>query len=788
MNMKWLNNMKIGTKLTVAFSTVIVGLIFIGLFGGISVNSLVTADKQMYNQDLQAVAELGTLSRDYYQLRVTALKTVYDDFTADGAAALDSTLKEAQTGFDEALQKYQNTIAKNDDADQKNLDTLKQGMSDYATIIGSIIETIKSGDKNAVTQKMTDAAAKSQIVADTLDAMQKMNVEQSAGRETSNNSLGNTTIIVIIVVGLILLVIAMLLATNVTRNITSSIGKIVASANKMAEGDMNFNLDVTSKDEIGVLAQSFQKVGGAINGLISDIEFLVESAKDGKLNARADATKHSGEYKTIIEGFNSTLEAIITPMNEAIMILKKVSLNDYSAKVEGNYRGDMKVMTDSINDILGRLLSIQRVFEELAVGDISQLPVFEKVGKRCENDKLMPSAVMMMQAIQDLTDDANMLSTEAAKGNLAVRGDASKYEGKYNQLISGINGIIDAIAIPINETVAVLGTMAQNDLTHAINGQYQGEFQTLAQSINTVIETLGETLGDINNAAEQVASGTHQVSDGSQALSQGATEQASSIEELTASLSEIAAQTRQNAINAGQASDLAKTARDNAVEGNTQMNDLQKAMTEINEASASISKIIKVIDEIAFQTNLLALNAAVEAARAGQHGKGFAVVAEEVRNLAQRSANAAKETTEMISGSIKKVAAGTQIANETAAALVKIVSGVEKATDLVGGIARASNDQAMAVAQINTGIEQVSQVVQTNSATAEESAAASEELSSQATLLKEMVSRFTLSSQNRISGQKAAFQPQASARSLGSGKVSVNKPKISLNDRDFGKY
>jgi methyl-accepting chemotaxis protein len=370
-----------------------------------------------------------------------------------------------------------------------------------------------------------------------------------------------------------------------------------------------------------------------------------------------------------------------------------------------------------------------------------------------------------------------------AKGEVDVRLDIDTKD-EIGALAASFKSLIEGI----REQVDVTRRVSEGDLTATV--RVRSDNDVLGLSLQELMDKLNQTMEIITSASEQVASGSFMLSNSSIALSQGATEQASSVEQLTASLEEISSQTIVNTENARKANDLAKDAETHAEKGNEQMNEMLAAMADINESSSSIGKIIKVIDDIAFQTNILALNAAVEAARAGQHGKGFAVVAEEVRNLAAKSANAAKETTDLIESSIRKVTAGTKIANNTADALELIVGQVKKAAELVANIAAASEEQSAAVEQINQGIMQVSNVVQNNAATSEESAAASEELSSQASQLKEIVGTFKIKQHKfRNDGRtEGTMLPRAERQVAGAIKTAVRKPQLSIGEGDLGKY
>ncbi len=822
-----LKNMKVGVKLAVGFGALLVLTVLLGVFAVRGFNGVQHAVEiaDDANRMVKNMLHCGTERMGMYVYGISPNG-------ADNKTSIDRW-REHIASTEELIEEVRHQTRSKEA--QKQLDAIGGAMGNYkrageAYIAGMYNEM----DEVSLSQLNNSFVQTAKTVLEEVEDFRAMEKQIMLDRQ---GSAKNATFL-FIALGIVL---SIIVALAITKSITAPIRKLQASADAIALGNVNEDVQINQMDEIGKLADSFRtmqdnlklkvKISENLAQGITDCNFQIASEQDvlgksllrvceelktldeefsnlviaaveGRLEKRGDAGKFKGAYSAIVKGGNEVIETLVGHLNAVpapAMIIDKAMniryINSVGASVGGKtpdqVRGKKCYDHFKTKDCNTPNCACARAMRSNAM-EKSETQATPQAGTELEISyvgvpvkDLKGEVIGALEIVSDQTD----IKRAQKKADKVAKFQAHEVR-KISDVLSNVADGDLTVHYEIEE--------ADED-TRAV----RDSFADIATGLQNTCAGLNDILSQVALAVDQVSSGSQEVSDSSQSLSQGATEQASSLEEITSTMTQIGSQTKLNAENAGQANRLADDARNSAEKGNSQMQQMLNAMQDINSSSTEISKIIKVIDEIAFQTNLLALNAAVEAARAGVHGKGFAVVADEVRNLAQRSATAAKETTELIEGSGKRVEAGAKIANETAEALGEIVDGITKVNDLIGDISMASNEQTQGIDQINEALQQVEQVTQGNTSNAEESASAAEELSSQAVHLKQMLSKFKLKSDSRpkMIGRAIPSEPKkrrsdsewggAPRKAIGNGKKSGEvRPEevIALDDADFGSF
>jgi methyl-accepting chemotaxis protein len=483
-----------------------------------------------------------------------------------------------------------------------------------------------------------------------------------------------------------------------------------------------------------------------------EVTRLVNEAVAGNLAQRVDVSvMPNGFLKDTGIGINNMLDAVIGPLNVAAACVSDIAKGNIPAKITDEFKGDFNTLKDNLNQCI--------------------------------------------DAVNALVQDTDMLAQAAVAGNLNTRADATQHQGDFRKVVEGINNTLDAVIKPLNMAAQYVDNIAKgnipSEITDHYNGEFnnikdnlntclvainalvsdtqmlanaahdgrvsvradasehQGDFRKIVEGVNEILEMIVSPIATVKVAVETISTAAKEIAQGNTDLSRRTEEQAASLEKTAASMEQLSSTVKQNADNAKQANQLASAASEVAIKGGEVVSEVVATMSSINSSAKKIENIISVIDSIAFQTNILALNAAVEAARAGEQGRGFAVVAGEVRNLAQRSASAAKEIKELISDSVSKTAEGTRQVENAGNTMHEIVTSVKRVSDIIGEIAAASSEQSAGIEQVNEAVMKMDDMTQQNTALVEEAAAAAESMTEQADELMNAVSVFQLDGESQ---------------------------------------
>ena len=718
------NNMKVGTRLAMGFGSI---LLLLAIIAGISFNNTSNLNHAVDSMVKDKFPKTVWASEIANHINVMA-RAMRNALLIQDQATIKKELgriPEERKAIEDLLEKLKATVRS---AEGKELfGRLTEAHANYLKAQDGFLKLAAEGKREEGANYLINEMRKQQNpyfkAAEDLVAHQTQSM-QKGGKDAAASA--NSAMTQVAVLGFIAILLGVVIGVLITRGLTRQLGGepdyAADAVHRIAGGDLGVDIAISPGDTASLL-YSLKTMQDALRQIVAEIQGIVQAAARGDFSQKMETGGKAGYTMTLSE-----------------------LLNQLSDVTEGG------------------LKDISRVAQALADGDLSQKITQDYPGLFGQTAQGVNGTV---EALNSVVEEIQFIALSAGQGDFSAKMNIAGKNG-YTKTLSGLlNQLSSVTESGLTDIIRVAKALAAGDLTQSMTKDYPGLFGQTRDGINATVANLQKLVSEIKEAVDAINTASREIAQGNADLSQRTEEQASSLEETASSMEELTATVRQNADNARQANQLAIGSSDVAGKGGAAVGQVIHTMSSINESSRKVVDIISVIDGIAFQTNILALNAAVEAARAGEQGRGFAVVAAEVRNLAQRSAAAAKEIKTLIGDSVGKVENGSRLVEQAGQTMEEVVASIKRVTDIMGEISAASTEQSAGIEQVNLAITQMDEVTQQNAALVEEAAAAAESLEEQAQNLAESVSVFKL---DTGAGARLAITHQAEPGKAGSSR------------------